>query len=138
MSEQIDGFLEMGASYNFDRNKTGNYRSKTIEPQGFQQWTKDSMYKSSYAHFHSKVPSLWSKDSVNPKNAAIPGYGGYIPSIKAENIYAKGYTPMAKQSFTQDKLGKNAFGMATTGFNLDRTALIDKSKIASSSKYGKT
>jgi hypothetical protein len=45
---------------------------------------------------------------------------------------------MAKQSFQQDKLGRNPFGLATTGFNLDRNALIDKSKVASSSKYGKT
>ena len=78
------------------------------------------------------------QDSTNPKNAAIPGYGGYIPSVKAENIYGKGYTNTAKQSFHQDKLGKNPFGMSTTGFNLNRTALIDNSKLASSSKYGKT
>jgi hypothetical protein len=78
------------------------------------------------------------QDSVNPKNSAIPGYGGYIPSVQAENIHAKGYAPIAKQSFQQEKLGKNVFGFATTGFNLDRTALIDRSKVASSSKYGKT
>ena len=30
------------------------------------------------------------------------------------------------------------FGMATTGFNLDRTALIDRSKMGSTSKYGKS
>ena len=58
MSEQIDGFLEMKASHGFDRNKISGYRSKTIEPHGFQQWTKDNMYKSSYAHFHSKVSHL--------------------------------------------------------------------------------
>ena len=45
---------------------------------------------------------------------------------------------MAKQSFYQDKLGQNTHGLSSTGFNLDRDALIDKSKIASSSKYGKT
>lgn len=28
--------------------------------------------------------------------------------------------------------------MATTGFNLNRDTLIDRSKVASSSKYGKT
>lgn len=78
------------------------------------------------------------QDSTLPKNTAIPGYGGYIPSIQAENIHAKGYSAMAKQSFQQDKLGKNPFGFSTTGFNLDRNALIDRSKIASSSKYGKT
>ena len=55
MSEQPDGFLQMGASYNFERDKTGNYRSRTIDANNFQRWTGPSMYKSSYAHFHSKV-----------------------------------------------------------------------------------
>ena len=73
-----------------------------------------------------------------PKNSAIPGYGGYIPSVKAENIHAKGYANIAKESFHQDKLGRNAIGLSTTGFNLDRGALIDRSKVASSHKYGKT
>jgi hypothetical protein len=45
---------------------------------------------------------------------------------------------MTKQSFNQDKLGHNPHGLATTGFNLDRNAMIDHSKIASSSKYGKS
>jgi len=55
MSEQADGFLKMGASYHFNREQLGQYQSKTIEPQGFHQWTGNNMYKSSYAHFHSKV-----------------------------------------------------------------------------------
>lgn len=78
------------------------------------------------------------KESLEPKNTAIPGYGGYIPSIKAENIHARGYSAMAKQSFQNDKLGRNSFGISSTGFNLNKEALIDTSKVASSSKYGKT
>ena len=78
------------------------------------------------------------KDSIEPKNTAIPGYGGYIPSIKAENIHARGYSAIAKQSFQNERLGRNNFGLSTTGFNLKKEALIDNSKIASSSKYGKT
>ncbi len=67
MSEQIDGFLQMGSSYNFDRNKLTGYRSKTIEAQGFQKWTQDNMYKSSYAHFHSKVNQLSLRTPLTPK-----------------------------------------------------------------------
>ena len=36
MSEQPGGFLQMNASYNFDRNKLNNYRNKTIASEGFQ------------------------------------------------------------------------------------------------------
>lgn len=32
----------------------------------------------------------------------------------------------------------NRTGLATTGFNITKDAFIDKSKLASSSKYGKT
>ena len=45
---------------------------------------------------------------------------------------------MAKQSFNQDKLGRNMHGLATTGYNFDKNAVIDHSRIASSSKYGKS
>jgi hypothetical protein len=45
---------------------------------------------------------------------------------------------MAKQSFQNDRLGANRYGLASTGFNVNRDALIDRSKVASSSKYGKT
>lgn len=58
MSEQADGFLKMGASYNFEREKAEGYKKDTINPQGFQKWTGENMYKSSYAHFHSKVNNL--------------------------------------------------------------------------------
>lgn len=58
MSEQIDGFLQMGASYNFERSKLNTYKNNNISSDGFQKWTGPNMYKSSYAHFHSKVKFL--------------------------------------------------------------------------------
>ena len=114
------------------------YRNRSIDSNGFTNWHKDHMYRSSYANFHSKVNTSNTQDSVNPKCTAIPGYGGYIPYVKPENIHGKGYTPIAKQSFSQDKLAKNIMGLSTTGFNLNRDALIDSSKFGSTSKYGRT
>lgn len=35
MSEQKDGFLKMGSSYNFDREKTNNYANNTISSNAF-------------------------------------------------------------------------------------------------------
>jgi hypothetical protein len=35
-------------------------------------------------------------------------------------------------------LGKNTYGLATTGFNVSKEVFIDNSKLASSSKYGKS
>ena len=36
MREQPDGFLQTSASYNFDRNKTTNYKHKKIASERFQ------------------------------------------------------------------------------------------------------
>lgn len=58
--------------------------------------------------------------------------------MKPEGIHAKGYTPISKESFSSQKLAKNLLGLSTNGFNVSREALIDQSKLASSSKYGKT
>lgn len=35
-------------------------------------------------------------------------------------------------------MGKNAFGLATTGFNVNKEVFVDNSKLGSSSKYGKS
>lgn len=73
-----------------------------------------------------------------PKNTVIPGYSGYIPGFRANSLYGKSNTMIAKSSFVPEKLDMNRSGLASTGFNLTQDALIDKSKLASSSKYGKT
>jgi len=57
----------MAASYNFDRNKLNNYRHKTISSEGFQKWTQPNMYKSSYAHYHSKVKRFLNRTQLSPK-----------------------------------------------------------------------
>ncbi len=75
MSQQAGGLLETVQRFKFDRERTGNYRAQSIDSNGFSNWQKDHMYKSSYGHFHSGDSSL-------PKNKAIPGYGGYIPNVK--------------------------------------------------------
>ena len=55
----------------------------------------------------------------------IPGYGGFVPGTKAENIHARGFSNIAKQSFNDEKLARNALGLATTGFNVTKAAFID-------------
>lgn len=84
MSSQTNGFIKIEPSYDHKRQNNDNYRNSSIEANTFHKWTADNMYKSSYAHFHSKVlMTSYLQESVEPKSTAIPGYGGYIPSIKA-------------------------------------------------------
>lgn len=56
MSEQVDGHLQTPASYNFNRETIGNYRSKSIDQANFHLWFKNDMYRSTYSHNHSPVP----------------------------------------------------------------------------------
>jgi len=46
-------------------------------------------------------------------------------------MHGKRFSATARQSFEN-------LGLSTAKFNLDRTALIDRTKVASSSKYGKS
>ncbi len=63
---------------------------------------------------------------------------GYVPYVGPENIHAKGYSPITREAFSQNKLGKNLFGLSSTGYNLNKDAFVDPSQNASTSKYGKT
>lgn len=69
----------MKASFNFEREKNSNYRCKTIEPKTFHQWTQNSMYKSSYAHFHSKVPHAPFRNPPSPKTQPYPDTEATFP-----------------------------------------------------------
>ena len=46
-------------------------------------------------------------------------------------MHGRRYSAMARQSFEN-------LGLATNKYNLDRTTIIDRDKIASTSKYGKS
>lgn len=45
---------------------------------------------------------------------------------------------MTKSVLADPNINANRTGLATTGFNITRDALVDKSKQASSHKYGKS
>ena len=55
MSSQQDGLLKTNQSYNWEHDKLGTYKNNGIDASKFADWQKDHMYKSSYAHFHSRV-----------------------------------------------------------------------------------
>ncbi len=138
MSEQAGGLLDHPSSFNFHREKAGDYRKSSIDSQNFHLWVRNDMYRSSYAHHHSPVLSHLIQDSLQPRSGHIPGYGGFIPNDRAQSLQAKTYANMTKDVFKNPNLGANLSGLATTGFNITKNALIDKSKAASSHKYGKT
>jgi hypothetical protein len=58
MCEQVDAPLQLPISYHFQRDKLANYRTNSINSQNFFEWTRNDMYRSSYAHHHSPVRFL--------------------------------------------------------------------------------
>jgi hypothetical protein len=78
------------------------------------------------------------QQSIDPKASHIPGYAGFIPKDRAESLHAKTFANKTKDVFADPNINANMSGLATTGFNITKDALVDKSKLATSHKYGKT
>ena len=124
-------FLDNNHHFDFENSKLRNYRDKSIESDGFYKWSKDHMYRTSYVGAYSNKPG-------EPKTLAMPKYQGYIPYIVSENLHGKGFTSLTKDCFTNDKFGKNTFGLSSTGHNFKYEAMLDPSMSATSAKYGKS
>jgi hypothetical protein len=54
------------------------------------------MYRTSYRDMHKKRPQ-------KSKTYAIPGYAGYVPSVTADNLFAKTFTEISKETYNRDK-----------------------------------
>ena len=130
-SSRTDGFLNNTHHYDFEASKLRTYKDRNIDSEGFYGWTKDHMYRTSYVSAYTDKPVL-------QKSLAMPKYQGYIPYVGPEGIHAKGYTPITKDCFANERLTKNALGLATTGHNYKYEANLDQSMNATSSKYGKS
>jgi len=122
--------LNSKCSYDFDATKTLEYKNETIKAPGFNNWTKKQCWRTSYGQ--SYCDDGYSK----PKNTAIPGYGGYIPTYNSENKHAKNYTSLARDCFADPKISENRNKLATTGFNVMKHDFIDQSLTATSHRYG--
>lgn len=57
MSNTPTGLLETKQSFPHNHQKNLDYKANSITSSKFTDWQKDFMYKSSYAHFHSRVNS---------------------------------------------------------------------------------
>lgn len=66
----------------------------------------------------------------------IPSYGGFVPSVKSENYFGRSYSQISRSSLNQPNLGANPFKLSTTGYNYNIYDFLDKSKVASTHKYG--
>lgn len=63
---------------------------------------------------------------------------GFIPKDRAESLHAKTFSNKTKSVLSRPEINLNRSGLATTGFNISKDALVDRSKNASSHMYGKS
>lgn len=117
-------------AYDYNPAKTRDFREGQITQGRFFAWTGENMYRTSYATAYTDKPH-------EPKNNVIPGYAGFVPGMKSKAPFAKSYAQIAKDSFSDPNLGKDNFQLSTTGFNLNKKALVDGSVDAESHKYGR-
>jgi len=104
-------------------------QSRPIKEDNFFKWSNDNMYRTSYN-------TQWTNKPLEPKNVAVPGYGGFVPGLKSENEFGKSYSRITRENFGKDTLGDNKNRLSSTGFNHKKHVFIDHTRTASTHKYG--
>ncbi len=66
----------------------------------------------------------------------IPGYGGFVPTVKSKNEYGKTFSRVSREMYDDPNLGKNKSGLASTGYNISNYKHIDYSLYNNNNRYG--
>lgn len=107
----------------------------------FFRWTGNHFYRTSYNDMRSKVSSagyLTSQSPVEKKNAAVPGYKGFVPGMKNNNHVGKRYTEQTRDVMRPDVIDNKKRVLATTGFNFAKVPKQDETLQATSHRHGKS
>ena len=66
----------------------------------------------------------------------IPGYGGFVPTVKSKNEYGKTFASISREMYADKVLAKNTTGLSCTGWNAKEGAHVDNSLYNNSNRYG--
>ena len=103
--------LDSRYSYDFRDRKKVEYAKKSINEHDLHLWSRDNLFRTTYTDNFSLQ-----KNRLAPvKSAAIPGYKGFIPGLKSENLHGSSYTPLTKEAFANPELGNNSLRLSSTG-----------------------
>eukprot|EP00347_Sterkiella_histriomuscorum_P018138 403346645 len=119
--------LEFKNKYNIENPK----KTSDIVENNFFGWTSGNFYRTSYNDMGSRSPA-------ERKNAAIPGYKGFVPGMKNGTLIGKRYTESTRQSLTRENLDLKPQLFSSTGFNFSKIPRQDETLHAVSPKYGKS
>ena len=97
MSEQKDGMLQLPSSHNFNRDVLSNYRTRTIDPNSFLEWSKKDMYRSSYAQHHSPVLHLQSSNPASHEPIRSLAMEASSPTTEPR-VYTEKHMPIRQKT----------------------------------------
>jgi len=72
------------------------------------------LYRTSYGNH-------WTNRPQEPKSVALPGWAGYVPGMVPDNKFAKSFSPITREAFAHDKLGKKSIQTFQYWFQLYKT-----------------
>ena len=107
------------------------FRKKSLSEAQFFKWRNTNMYRTSYNDMRDKSPPA-------NKNTVVPGYAGYLPGVKPNNIFSKTYAKVSRKSLNRENVEKGPSVFASTGFNAKIIPRQDETLHCVHHKYGKT
>lgn len=66
----------------------------------------------------------------------VPGYQGYVPNLKANQLLQKRYTEQSRDVLARNRIDEKSQTMASTGFNAIHIPKTDETLNATSRRYG--
>eukprot|EP01015_Nassula_variabilis_P006466 TRINITY_DN14920_c0_g1_i3.p1 TRINITY_DN14920_c0_g1~~TRINITY_DN14920_c0_g1_i3.p1 ORF type:complete len:245 (+),score=23.41 TRINITY_DN14920_c0_g1_i3:62-796(+) len=102
-------------AYDFNASLTTKPTDKPINAGIFTTWTKDQQFRTSYQQNFANAAAI-----KEPTNYVIPRYDGYVPGYVPDNMYGKSKASLSREAFANPELGKNKFGLSTSGYNYQK------------------
>ena len=117
-------FLESKTKFNIKNHKVSQFTE-----DDFFRWTNGNMYRTSYNDMRQQQP-------VANKNHALPGYQGFVPSLKADSLLQKRYTEQTRDVLHKRTISDKLQTISSTGWNKSRIPVADDTLHATSRRYG--
>lgn len=117
--------LETKTKFNIKNHKAEDQYGE----KDFFAWSNSNFYRTSTNDMSNKSP-------VPRKSNSIPGFGGYLPKIKANNHIQETVTEQSRGVFNQSMIDDAPNPYSSTGFNASLIPQNDDTREATSRRYG--
>ena len=102
--------LESRFSYDFKEGVKQTYKTRPVSHEKFRTWTNKNRFRSIYTDSFNKNGKFRGDDCKH----VAPGYKGFVPGLKCDNLHGAGYSELARKGFAKSvnlsNLSKTATG----------------------------